>query len=125
MKEMILSKRNQLTKKDVQEFGLILAASAIITTIILYCCPFAFAANATTVSMMENVMKILKIIAMVAGALFLVVGLLKFAISHANEDGPAQQKAIMMMATGILLGVIGLTVFTDSFASTIAEWIDQ
>ena len=105
------------------EIGLILAASAIITAVILYCCPFVFAD--ATEEMMKSVMKILKIIAMVAGALFLVVGLLKFAISHANEDGPAQQKAIMMMATGILLMVLGLTVFTESFASTVADWIDQ
>lgn len=123
MREMILSKRNQLTKKDALEIGLILAASVIVTAVILHCCPFVFAD--ATEEMMKSVMKILKIIAMVAGALFLVVGLLKFAISHANEDGPAQQKAIMMMATGVLLMVLGLTVFTEDFASTVAKWIDQ
>jgi len=121
MKELVLSRKRQLTKNDWIEAGLILIASIVITGIFMYCCPFVFAADAK-VEMMKKVFLILRVITSVSGGIFFVVGLVKFAISHANEDGPAQQKAVMQMATGVLLIVLAV-VLNDSFATDVASWI--
>lgn len=60
----------------------------------------------------------LLIFALVVGVIFGLIGILKFAVSHANEDGPAQQKAAMMMATAVVLGILGGTKFLGiDFAS--------
>ena len=50
---------------------------------------------------------VVKIITTVIGAIFLLVGIVRFVIAHANEDGPSQQKAAMFIATGIALIAIG------------------
>lgn len=55
---------------------------------------------------LEAVVTIVCKIARVVGVIFIIVGAVKFAISHANEQGAEQQKSIMMMATGIILVVI-------------------
>ena len=52
------------------------------------------------------IMQAIQIIASVVGAIFILVGVVRFVSSHANEDGPGQQKAIMMLATGLGLIII-------------------
>ena len=68
----------------------------------------------------NGIVDILKYVCSILGALFALIGIVKFAISHANEDGPAQQKAIMMMATGLLLVVLGALVLGNL---NVASWI--
>ena len=82
--------------------------------------PAAFAATgkeAITVAI-----RIIKIVATAAGALFTLVGVLKFAIAHANEDGPAQQKAVLMLAAGIVLVLFGSIVIDTLNVET---WIED
>ena len=52
------------------------------------------------------VLSILYLVANIVGIIFIAVGIVRFAMSHAQEDGPGQQKAIMMMATGVVLLVV-------------------
>ena len=53
------------------------------------------------------IFNVLKTITTIVGAIFLIVGIVRFIIAHANEDGPNQQKAAMLIATGIALIIIG------------------
>lgn len=78
----------------------------LVCAMLISCCGgmFVFAAEA---SAFESIFRVVKIITTVLGAIFLIVGIVKFVIAHANEDGPSQQKAAMMIATGIALVVIG------------------
>lgn len=68
--------------------------------------PFVFADGAAVVN---GVVQIVAKICAVVGVLFVLVGVVKLAISYANEDGPAQQKAAMMIATGVVLVILGAT----------------
>ena len=58
-------------------------------------------------SAFNAIFNVLKTITTVIGAIFLIVGIVRFIIAHANEDGPNQQKAAMLIATGIALVIIG------------------
>lgn len=93
----------------------------VVTLSCLFAClytsnPYVFADSST--AMVEGIIEICAKIALVVGVIFAIIGILKFAISHANEDGPAQQKAAMMMATGVVLGILGATKFLGiDFAS--------
>lgn len=85
--------------------------AVIIAAVCLLICtyaaaPFAFASAGAVI---EGVVKIVSMICNVVGVIFVLIGIVKIAISHANEDGPAQQKAALMIATGIILVVLGAT----------------
>ena len=67
------------------------------------------------------VLNILYLIALIVGIIFIAVGIIRFAMSHAQEDGPGQQKAIMMMATGAVL-VIGRVILS---ALHVENWLDN
>lgn len=103
----IFNKGNKLTKQEKVEIAAILVASIVIT-ITYFLCVGTVYAEITPAEMAEMVKKIVKIICYIAGALFALTGIIKFAIAHANEEGPAQQKAIMMIATGVVLVALGL-----------------
>ena len=65
------------------------------------------------------VLSILYLVANIVGIIFIAVGIVRFAMSHAQEDGPGQQKAIMMMATGVVLLVVRFVLSSLN----IQEWI--
>ena len=73
-------------------------------------------------SVIDTVIMIMQIITNVVGILFAIIGIVKFAMAHENEDGPAQQKAVMMMATGIVLIILG-TVVLNALKPTIKGWL--
>ena len=104
-------------------FLLAFAAIAFLTTVTMYVFPAALAETTNNAkSVVKLVMRILEIICCIVGALFTIIGIVKYAISHANEDGPAQQKAIMMMATGVILVLLGAAVLTN-LEDTVAGWV--
>lgn len=106
-----LVRSTKLTKEDKLEM-LMIAVTGVILTGLFFCVYTPAYAAIDSHDMAEIVKTIVRVICYIVGALFVIVGVVKFAISHANEDGPAQQKAIMMMATGILLVVLA-TVLTS------------
>ena len=114
---------NQLSatpqRKDRKYAVMMLAAVLMLLPCAYYAAPFAFAAPDTG-AVIEGVISIVKLIANIVGVIFFLVGLLRFAIAQANEDGPGTQKAVMMLATGIVLLLLGLLVIDRiNFASWI------
>ena len=55
------------------------------------------------------------------GALFILIGVIRYAIAHSQEDSPTQQKAAMMIGTGIALVVLGgmATTIVSGFGSLV------
>lgn len=111
MKLSAFRKDIKLTKQEKAEYALITLAGVIIAAVGMYCFTPAFA-KMTESDICTLVETIVKVICYLVGALFAIIGVVKLAISHANEDGPAQQKAIMMLATGGLLIVLGALLVT-------------
>ena len=79
---------------------------------------FVFASNATGQAFVL-VIKAVRVIGSVAGALFVLVGIIRFVIAHANEDGPNQQKAALMIATGIALIIVVSIISAQNLADMI------
>lgn len=68
------------------------------------------AATTSATAMIEALLKVVKLICNVMGIGFAIVGIVKFVIAHANEQGPEQQKAVQWMATGLVLVLLGVLV---------------
>jgi succinate dehydrogenase/fumarate reductase cytochrome b subunit len=76
-------------------------------------------ANSGAKAGIEAVVKIIMVLLSALGALFIVLGVIKFTIAHAQEDSPSQQKAAMLIASGIALLIVGFVVGRIDFASII------
>ena len=60
----------------------------------------------------SGVFTVVKIVCLAVGALFAIMGIVKYTIAHAQEDSPSQQKAAMQLAAGIALIVVGFLIST-------------
>lgn len=116
-----VEKTNVVTKKDifiVAMLGVLLSASMFIMF------PSAFAdANAEIV--VTFVIRVLKLISIVSGVIFILVGAFKFSIAHANDQGPDQNKAIAMMATGLVLVLLFTVIINKSAQASLIQIINS
>ena len=86
---------------------------------------FVFAENAESLTQngakeaIQTVVKIIMVLMSALGALFIVLGVIKFTIAHAQEDSPSQQKAAMLIASGIALFIVGFVISQINFANLI------
>ena len=67
-----------------------------------------FAAGNTEMGqdMIKAIVTVVCDIVMILGIIFVIIGLVKLVTAHANEDGPAQQKAATLLATGVVLVIL-------------------
>ena len=83
-----------------------IATFAACFTAMLAVCGTVFASGDTeqhAKDIISAVFSVVYLIANIVGVLFAIVGAIRFAISQAQADGPAQQKALEMIAAGIAL----------------------
>ena len=66
--------------------------------------------NAGANAAITAVVRIIRVLLSALGALFIVLGVIKFTIAHAQEDSPSQQKAAMLIASGIALLIVGFVI---------------
>lgn len=94
------------TKQDNRRNTIMVIGIAVLTVIGLYLfCPSVFA-NTNADTMITSVVQIIATLCTVVGVILGIVGLVKFIIAHANEQGPEQQKAIMWIAVAIILIIV-------------------
>ena len=86
---------------------------------------FVFAENAESLTQngakeaIQTVVKIIMVLMSALGALFIILGVIKFTIAHAQEDSPSQQKAAMLIASGIALFIVGFVISQINFGNLI------
>lgn len=98
-----------------------LSTMAMIATTMMYAYPAVFADAASNgKKVITGVLSVVFLITNVVGIIFVIVGFVKLVIAHANEDGPAQQKAALFIATGLILILVRIVLDKIGFAS----WID-
>ncbi len=122
MKDLVKTKMFS-TKEEKRELLAVLLMGAFITLIMYWAFPMVAAAggNAAGVTSMVNAIKqIVTILCSVVGAIFLILGLVKLGIAQSEQDGPAQQKAIMMIATAVLLEVLAFLIIPNL---NVESWI--
>ncbi len=87
-----------------------------------------FIAFATSgpVGLMTVIIKILSTLITVLGAVFSLMGLIHYASANSEGDGPAKQKAVMQLASGIMLIALStvLSASAESLANTWKTWAD-
>ena len=100
-------KENTVTKNSKRRFAvMMLIACLALLPCAYYAAPFAYAAPEAS-AIIKSIINIVKLVANIVGILFLLIGIVRFAIAQANEDGPSTQKSIMMLATGVVLLLLG------------------
>ena len=107
---------NTLTtaKRENTKMALFICAMSLLVVGTMYfAVTGAFADNAALSGVLNTLKLVLTIICSVVGVIFAIVGIVKIAIAHANEDGPAHSKAAMMIATGIVLVILGAGVINN------------
>lgn len=127
--ECLKQNRFNVTKRDFLKA--ILAASLFVFTaaLIFRGGPVinAFADTQAAVESSVNIIvKILNTICIVLGGFFMVSGIVKYAIAHANDQGNEQNSALKLAATGLALVVLGgavLGTLKDDIVKIITEAI--
>lgn len=70
--------------------------------------------------MINAILTVVKLIVKVMGVIFVIVGIVKFAMAHSEGDGPAQTRAAGIAATGVVLIVIPSVLDSIDFAGMIS-----
>ena len=70
-----------------------------------------------------QIFRVLKLLCSAVGGIYIATGVIKYAMAHANEDGPGVHKATMMLATGVVLLVMAATILDANTAQMVANWI--
>lgn len=83
----------------------------------------AFAAGNTEMGqdMIRAIVTVVCDIVMILGIIFVIIGLVKLVTAHANEDGPAQQKAATLLATGVVLVILPMVLRGLDFPGKLGE----
>ena len=83
----------------------------------------AFAAGNTEMGqdMIKAIVTVVCDIVMILGIIFVIIGLVKLVTAHANEDGPAQQKAATLLATGVVLVILPMVLKGLDFPGKLGE----
>lgn len=116
----MMTTKETVTKKEIMVIALI---GVLLAVGLFMLFPHADAANANATTVINLIVKVLKFIAITVGVIFVLVGIFKFSIAHANEQGPEQQKAIMMMATGLILILLFTLVVTQDVVTNLVNMI--
>lgn len=122
MNTMMTNKKKYETLKQVL---FISAASMLVMAILQYAFPVAFAsgtASQALTGVIDLLVTGIMVICGVVGVIITLIGIIKLIMAHANDDGPAQQKAATMIGTGIVLILFG-TVVIGGFKTKIASWL--
>lgn len=98
--------KKKITENKKSRISWIASAAVCLAGCLYAAVPFAFADAGAVIN---SVVQIVCMICNVIGIIFAILGIVRLAIAHANEDGPAMQKAAVMIASGIILIVLGAT----------------
>ena len=100
----------EMTKEICVRRGFMVMMAAMLAFGVYQVAPFAFAESVAANEAIDAIVLVLKLITGVVGVIYVLLGLVRIAMAHANEDGPGQQKAAVFMATGIVLILFGTVV---------------
>ncbi len=129
MKKMLFKAKSKIIEKisKLQMFSSQISEEKkdiTLTTGIMFlmmACRMAYAA-ATTESIVNVIIRALTVIMSFLGFIFVVVGIIKILIAHANGEGPSANNAGQFIAAGAgLLVTVGLL---RGLESTFVSWID-
>ncbi len=112
---------NNNNKTTMIKIAKVAALSALV--LLAFAMPCMAEADAAVNAAYTGITSAVRVLLTAIGAIFIVVGLVRFVLAHSQEDSPSQQKAAMMIATGIAAIVFGFALSSiisgDTFKSMI------
>ena len=98
--------KNKFNLKSLK-IVLLFVLTQIMLTVNIFADDPNYSASTSSKKVINGIVNVALLVAIVVGILLIIVGVIKFVVAHANEDGPGQQKAAMLLATGIALLLLG------------------
>jgi len=120
-----MERRNRVLKGFLVASLLGLFVLAMFKTPVL----MAFAdANSAAGKAVDIILKALRLMMVISGALFLILGIVQWLMNNDNDDGPEQKKAIRRIISGVVLLASGLALIMglgDDIKSIISDVISE
>ena len=79
------------------------------------------AAGGKATAIMQGIIEIIGGLILILGVIFAIMGVVHYAAANAEGDGPAKNKSVQQIASGIMLVALSATLI--GMAGTIAGWI--
>ena len=111
-------------KQEIMMYATAAVMAAVLVAMVYHIMPTVMAAG-TVEEIFGIVGTVLRTISCVAGGILILGGIFKYATAHATDNGPDQQKGIIMIATGIVLILLFTVVVTDAVIKTLATLIES
>lgn len=129
-KECLKQNRFNVTKRDFLKAMLMASLFVFAVALVFRGSPaiYAFADSEAAIESAVNVVvTVLNLICIVIGGIYLVSGLVKYAIAHGNDQGNEQNSALKQAASGLVLVLLGsalLATIKDDIIQIIKEAIN-
>ena len=118
--------KNKLTENNRQMAMVIMTAALMATVLVAafyYFVPTVMAADPNVLQIFNIVGTVLRTISTIVGAIMVLAGIFQYAPAHANDNGPDQQKGIMMLATGVVLIILFTVIINSKVIEALANMV--
>jgi uncharacterized membrane protein YidH (DUF202 family) len=119
MKTTLIERKNDVMKKmETASAMLTAAALPVLSSPVMMTTVYAASSGA---DLMKTIIKMISVLIIALGIVFAVLGLVHYAAANSEGDGPAKQKAMMQLASGVM--IIVMSTLLNGQASNLANYV--
>ena len=118
MKTTLIERKNDVMKKmETASAMLTAAALPVLSSPVMMTTVYA----SSGADLMKTIIKMISVLIIALGIIFAVLGLVHYAAANSEGDGPAKQKAMMQLASGVM--IIVMSTLLNGQASNLANYV--
>jgi uncharacterized membrane protein YidH (DUF202 family) len=118
MKTTLIERKNDVMKKmETASAMLTAAALPVLSSPVMMTTVYA----SSGADLMKTIIKMISVLIIALGIVFAVLGLVHYAAANSEGDGPAKQKAMMQLASGVM--IIVMSTLLNGQASNLANYV--
>lgn len=118
MKTTLIERKNDVMKKmETASAMLTAAALPVLSSPVMMTTVYA----SSGADLMKTIIKMVSVLIIALGIIFAVLGLVHYAAANSEGDGPAKQKAMMQLASGVM--IIVMSTLLNGQASNLANYV--
>ena len=119
MKTTLIERKNDVMKKmETASAMLTAAALPVLSSPVMMTTVYA---SSGAQDLMKTIIKMISVLIIALGIIFAVLGLVHYAAANSEGDGPAKQKAMMQLASGVM--IIVMSTLLNGQASNLANYV--
>ena len=120
MKTTLIERKNDVMKKmETASAMLTAAALPVLSSPVMM--TTVYASSGAGHDLMETIIKMISVLIIALGIIFAVLGLVHYAAANSEGDGPAKQKAMMQLASGVM--IIVMSTLLNAQANNLAKYV--